>query len=169
MEENRLGLEPKSKPKPTTIPGRYVLLIGLVLGILVLFGFIINRATRGSDSPQIAGELLSAQTLAEKYGVQVNLIAVTAGGGLVDLRLKILDAEKAKLLLQEPTDVPVLHIGEDEALLTAPEDSTGQLLNSLQDDGNVFLMYPNVGNVLQPGTLVTVQFGEISLEPLPAQ
>ncbi len=169
MEENSIGLEQQAKPKPTTIPGRYVLLIGLLLGLLVLFGFIINRATRGSGTSQTAGELLSEQALAERYGIQVNLIAVTAAGGLVDIRLKILDAEKARLLLQESIDVPKLRIGEDEALLTGPEDAADQILNTLEDEGIIFLMYPNVAGVLAPGKLVTVQFGDIWLEPVPAQ
>jgi hypothetical protein len=169
MEENSIGLEPEPKSKRIAIPGRYVLLIGLLLALLVLFGFIINRATRGSGTSQMAGELLSEQALAEKYGVQVNLIAVTAAGGLVDLRLKILDAEKARLLLQESSDVPKLRIGEDEALLIGPEDAADQILSSLEDDAPLFLMYPNVAGVLEPGKLVTVQFGEIWLEPVPAQ
>ena len=116
-----------------------------------------------NSSPQ------DVKALADQYGIRVNLIAVTAAGGLVDFRLKILDAEKARLLLQESSDVPALLVANGEAVLTAPEDSTGQLLNSLVDDGNIFLMYPNVGSAIKPGMPVTVQFGEIRLEPIQAQ
>lgn len=134
------------------------------MGVL-LIGFLISRGMQ-SPNGKPAGELISAQTLAEQYGVRVNLIAVTAAGGLVDLRLKILDAEKASLLLQDSSDFPSLVVGGGKAMLTAPEDSSGQLLNSLMDDGNLFLAFPNVGGVVKPGMLVTVQFGEINLEPI---
>lgn len=148
----------------TATPGKYLLWIGLIMGLL-LIGFFITRSMQPSTAKP-AGDLISAQTLADEYGVQVNLIAVTAAGGLVDLRLKILDAEKAHLLLQDSGDVPTLLVGDGAASLKAPEDSTGQLLNNLVDDGNVFLAYPNVGSVVQPGMLVTVQFGEVGLEPI---
>ena len=157
------------KTIPTANLGRYVPLFAIILGLLVVFGFVFTRVRTPSGAPQAAGDLISAQTLADQYGVRVNLIAVTAAGGLVDFRLKIVDAEKAKLLLQESSDVPSLLVGEDGAVLTAPEDSTGQLLNSLADDGNIFLMYPNVGSVVKPGMLVTVQFGEIRMEPITAK
>jgi hypothetical protein len=37
--------------------------------------------------------------LEDKYGLRVNLTAVTSSGSFVSLRLKIADGEKAKLLL----------------------------------------------------------------------
>lgn len=148
----------------TANPGKLLIGIGLLLSVL-LIGFFMTRGTQ-SSSMKTTGNLISADTLADQYGVRVNLIAVTAAGGLVDFRLKILDAEKARLLLQDSNDIPSLLVGNGGALLTAPEDATGQLLNNLVDDGNVFLAFPNVGSVVKPGTLVTVQFDEIGLEPV---
>jgi hypothetical protein len=158
-----------SKTTPTANLGRYVPLFAIILALLVVFGFVFSRLRTPSGTPQAAGDLISEHTLADQYGIRVNLIAVTAAGGLVDFRLKILDAEKARLLLQESSDVPALLVANGEAVLTAPEDSTGQLLNSLVHDGNVFLMYPKVGSAVKPGNPVTVQFGEIRLEPIQAQ
>jgi len=157
------------KTTPTVNLGRYVPLFALLLGLLVVFAFVFIKMTQQPGIPQVAGDLISEQTLADQYGIRINLIAVTAAGGLVDFRMKILDAEKAKLLLQENSDVPTLLVGEGNATLTAPEDTTGQLLNSLADDSYIFLMYPNVGNVGKPGMLVTVQFGEMRLEPITVQ
>ncbi|MCA9901402.1 MAG: hypothetical protein KC433_24625 [Anaerolineales bacterium] len=150
--------------KLTANSGQYLLWVGLAMSLL-LIGFFVLRGNRPS-SGKATGDLISAQTLAEQYGIRVNLIGITAAGGLVDLRLKILDAEKASLLLQDSSDVPTLVVGNGAAVLVAPEDSTGQLLNNLMDDGNVFLAFPNVRNVLKPGMLVTVQFGELRLEPI---
>lgn len=141
-----------------------MLWLALTVGIL-LVGFLIIRVKQSSRL-QPVGDFISAQTLAAQYGVQVNLVAVTAAGGLVDLRLKILSADKAGLLLQDSGDIPTLLVGDGEAMLTAPEDATGQLLNSLMDDGNVFLTYPNLGNVVKPGMVITVQFDDVHLEPI---
>ena len=134
--------------KLTANSGQYLLWVGLAMSLL-LIGFFVLRGNRPS-SGKATGDLISAQTLAEQYGIRVNLIGITAAGGLVDLRLKILDAEKASLLLQDSSDVPTLVVGNGAAVLVAPEDSTGQLLNNLMDDGNVFLAFPNVRNVLKP-------------------
>ncbi len=150
-------------------PLRYTLLFVLLLGFLLVMGFVLNRMTQQPGTTEAAGDFISEKTLADQYGLRVNLIAVTAAGGLVDFRLKILDAEKARLLLQDNSDVPTLLVAEDDTMLTAPEDSTGQLINSLADDGSVFLLYPNVEGVLRPGMPVTVQFGEMRLEPIRAQ
>ncbi len=167
MDEKTISLQ--TTPMTATNLGRHVPLIAIIIGLLVVFGFVFTRMRTPASTPQAAGDLISAQTLADQYGVRVNLIAVTAAGGLVDFRLKILDAEKAGLLLQESSDIPTLLVGDGIAVLTAPEDSTGQLLSSLEDDGNVFLMYPNVGSAVKPGMPVTVQFGEIRLEPISVQ
>jgi hypothetical protein len=150
--------------KSTAMLSQYLLMIGLIVGLMFV-GIFIARIIKPSGMNS-SGDLISAETLADQYGVRVNLIAVTAAGGLVDVRLKILDAEKARLLLQDSSDIPSLLVGDGDAVLTAPEDATGQLLNNLIDDGNVFLAFPNVGSVVQPGMLVTVRFDEIGLEPI---
>ncbi|MCA9916363.1 MAG: hypothetical protein KC445_00345 [Anaerolineales bacterium] len=156
---------------PIANPDRYLPLIVFVVGLLVVLGlmFTYKRMRPLWEVSAAADTVVSEQTLADQYGVRVNLLAVTAVGGMVDLRLKILDAEKASLLLQDSGDVPILHIENGQAVLKAPEDSTGQLMSNLTDDGNIFLAFPNVGNVLKPGMLVTIQFGEISLESIPAR
>ncbi|MBP6469328.1 MAG: hypothetical protein KBE23_03625 [Chloroflexi bacterium] len=147
-------------------PVRYLPLGALLLGLLVVIGFLVSRAVQQPGAASSGGGYISAQTLADEFGVRVNLIAVTAAGGLVDFRLKILDAEKAKLLFQDSGDAPRLLIGDGAAVLTAPEDSTSQLLGTLEDDGNVFLTFPNVGSVTKPGMSAIVEFGEIRLEPV---
>ncbi len=161
MDEKTISLK-----TPAANPSRTMLLMALLAGLLVVIGFLVSRAIQPPGAASSGSDYISAQTLADEYGVRVNLIAVTAAGGLVDFRLKILDAEKAKLLFQDSGDAPRLLIGDGAAVLTAPEDSSSQLLGSLEDDGNIFLTFPNVGNVTQPGMSAIVAFGEIRLEPI---
>ncbi|MCB9423087.1 MAG: hypothetical protein H6667_25025 [Ardenticatenaceae bacterium] len=167
MNEKLVDL--KTMPTATTHPRRFAPLAVILFGLLVVLGLVFARTNRQPANTQSSENLVSAQNLADEYGVRINLIAVTAAGGLVDFRLKILDATKAKLLLRDKSDAPILITGERNTALTAPEDSTSQLFNGLEDNGNVFLTFPNVGGVMKPGMLVTVQFGDVRLEPITVQ
>ena len=158
-----------SETKSTLNWGKFTPAILLLVGLLLLFGFVINRQFLQLGKPQVAGEAISAQLLEEQYGMRVNLLAITASGGLVDLRLKVLDAEKAKLLLQDSDDVPTLLVGDGSDVLAPPESSASDLFNSINDDGNIFLIFPNTANIVKPNALVTVQFGDIRLEPITVQ
>jgi hypothetical protein len=110
---------------------------------------------------------ISQQVLEQKYGLRVNLIGVTAVGGMVDLRLKMIDGEKAKLLLADAKNFPALFSKTGITLNTDP-DTKSQPIKF--DSGNdLFLMYPNSGNAVTPGSPVTVLFGNIAVEPINAR
>ncbi|MCA9873223.1 MAG: hypothetical protein KC441_06200 [Anaerolineales bacterium] len=146
-------------------PRKSILLLVLLAGLLVAAGGVLYRQGWRPGGGPFSRQAISAQTLSDEYGLRVNLVAVTAVGGLVDLRLKVLDAEKAKRLLQDTGDAPILYVGEKGTVLTAPQDNIFDLLNGLEDGGNIFLVYPNTGNAARAGMPVTVQFGDIRLEP----
>ena len=80
----------------------------------------------------------------------VNLVAPTAAGGLVDLRLKITDGEKSRLLLAEKGNFPIL-VTEQGVRLVAPEETTSQEIQFVTG-GNLFIIYPNSSNAIKPGT-----------------
>lgn len=54
-----------------------------------------------------------------RYGIQITQIGLTAAGGLVDFRFKVLDAAKARQLLGDPANAPVL-IAEHNPPLMPP-------------------------------------------------
>jgi|GEM_PF-1121482 hypothetical protein len=109
--------------------------------------------------------VISQAVLEEKYGLRVNLAAVTAAGGMVDVRLKILDGEKAKLLLADKNNFPVLLADDGRVVLHESEYTKSQELK-LESDGNIFLLFSNIGGVVKPGSSVTLKFGEIALEAI---
>lgn len=141
-----------------------IILIVLVLG--GLFTYINLQMRTASSLPQTTQ--ISLSTLEENYGLRVDLIGVTAAGGLVDLRFKVLDAEKAKKLLKDSKSLPQLVVADSGAILNTSEDSQSQEMK-LENDGNLFLLFPNAGNALKPGSPVMVRFGDISLEPIIAK
>jgi hypothetical protein len=138
-----------------------------VLSLLIAAGFLALLAwnARQNASANLAANPISQQMLEEKYGLRVNLIAVTAAGGMVDLRLKMLDGEKAKLLLQDQKNFPALLVSDSHVRLSASEDTNSQEIK-FEKNGGLFLLFSNSGNAVKPGSTVSIVFGDIRLEPV---
>lgn len=98
-----------------------------------------------------------------RSGVQVAQIGMAAGGGLVDLRLKVLDAAKASKLLGNPANVPTLFAG-DTPPLQPPHHA---LRNARFGNGLIFyILYPNTRGAVKPGSEVVVAMGDVRLGPV---
>ena len=145
---------------------RFVLVV--VLASVALVGLLACTALSRRAAAPPGATLISQSTLEEQYGLRVNLLAVTAAGGMVDLRLKVLDAVKARLLLQDSKRNPALFVPGQGVILTAPEGSQAQD-SALENGGIIYFMFPNVRNAIKPGAPVTVTFGDVALEPIPAK
>jgi hypothetical protein len=147
------------------------LIIAIIFILLVLAGLLAFNMLKTDPvaSAAPAGLVQIAQnTLEEQYGLRVNLVAVTAAGGLVDVRFTFVDGEKVKALLQEPGNFPTLQVAGNPVTLSAPEE--GRPAEILYEDGaNMFLMYPNAGNLVKAGTPVTIIFGSLQVEPIVAK
>jgi len=136
----------------------------VAVGIITMF-FIYQSASRPAVP---AATVIPASVLEERYGLRVNLIGVTAAGGLIDLRLKLIDGEKAKSLLQDPNHFPSLWIADGDVSLMVPEENRTQEIK-FEDDGNLFLMFPNARGIVKPGTPVIIRFGDVQVGPIPAR
>jgi hypothetical protein len=101
--------------------------IGIILSILVVVAIYINNVSRAFQAASLpkGTAVISQGTLEEKYGLRVNLVALTAAGGMVDVRLKIVDGEKFKTLLADRNNFPTLYT-EQGVTLTAPEETKSQ-------------------------------------------
>jgi hypothetical protein len=114
-----------------------------------------------------APEAVSADIFEERFGIRVTRVAVTAGGGMIDFRFKILDREKARQVLADPHQPPTL-VAEDSGLtLTAPHHMARNI--RLQKDAVCFLLYPNARNAVKAGTPVSAVFGNFKVESVKAQ
>jgi hypothetical protein len=146
------------------------LIVGIILALVILIGFVAYRGQQPPEALVSSSGMttLSQSVLEEKYGVRVNLVAVTAAGGLVDVRLKLVDGEKAKTLLQDPAHFPALWISGGNVTLVVPEENRTQEIQ-FEDGGNLFVMFPNGRGIVKPGTLVSIRFGDVQVEPIPAK
>ncbi len=142
------------------------LFIAFILIVLLSLGlYLFNSYQTLNPSSQPKGvTVLSQQAFEEQYGLRVNLVAVTAANGMVDLRLKIVDGAKAKLLLQDKKNFPAVFVNAN-VTLNASAEVKSQVIQ-FENDGNLFLMFPNAGNAVKRGSTVTILFGGIALEPI---
>ena len=148
---------------------RWLLGTALLIAALALIAlFIAAQSANRAATTAAAANTISASVLEERYGLRVNLIAKTAAGGLVDVRLKVLDAAKAKALLSDPKNFPTLKVAGSDTVLATSEDMQLQALQAL-DGGLVAILYSNRGSIVQPNAAVSVNFGDVQLEPIAAK
>jgi hypothetical protein len=133
--------------------------VALLAGILQVIFSVANPASNRNIQAMTAAELES------EYGLRVRLIGVTAAGGMVDVRFKVLDPLKAEKILRNPEMLPRLIAGKT-VLQTTPPDLDSLVL---EKDGIVFMLFPNSGGAVRPGAPVTIAFGDLHLEAIPAQ
>jgi hypothetical protein len=150
---------------------RTILIVVGGVFVAVVFAFFFGGNTpdwqAGSAAVRSIGpaQTISNQELEEQYGLRITLIGVTAGGGLVDLRFKVVDAEKAKLLFKDHDNMPVLIPEGSKVRLGLPGRHNTDFIT-----GKVYYMlYGNANGVVQPGKPVSVAFGDLILEPIIAQ
>jgi len=139
-----------------------------LLGVLLVGAYLLNLSrTSGATSLPKGTITISQAALEEKYGLHLNLVAITAAGGFVDVRLKILDSEKAKSLLQDKNNFPSLYTN-DAVRLNVPAEGKQEEIR-FEKNGILFFMYPNAGNAVRRGDQVRIIFGNLALEPTVVQ
>ncbi|MEZ4866165.1 MAG: hypothetical protein R3C14_32915 [Caldilineaceae bacterium] len=170
---------------PTSSPVRPLRWLKYALQALVLLpviaGFLLYRAwtAPATDSSvaltgavgqneQSTVTIISAQTLEERFGLRVAMIAITGGGGIVDFRYRILDKDKAQFLLNDPNNAPVLTVEGSDIRLMPPSHASKHSAR-LENNKTYFNFYPNTQNALQPGSRVVVVMGSLRLEPIVVQ
>ena len=123
-------------------------------------------ATTPPPAPKPLQALPPPSELELQVGIQVAHIALTASGGLVDARFKVLDASKATALLADPANVPMLIAGDKPPVMAPHHALKGA---RYAKDQVFFIIYPNTRSAIQPGADVMVAFGAARLGPVKAQ
>lgn len=148
---------------------------GFLAGVLVAAGIVAlalwlpQRASGGSSDarsaappPQWQRPSVSASGLAERSGVRLVRVAVTGGGGLLDLRYQVVDPSKAVSVHEEQT--PPAIIDERTGLvldrLLMGHAHQGQLKPAV----TYYLIFENTGNWVRHGSEVTVLLGDAQVE-----
>lgn len=113
----------------------------------------------GSLDAVCSTPLTSFAELEEKYGLQVSLVGITAMNSFVDVRLKIIDPDKAHALLANQSALLV----DQKVLILAPHMHAHWKLKT----GKLFLMFfPTQNFTVQSGSEVSLVFGRVRVEPI---
>lgn len=119
-----------------------------------------------------AAHIRPAPTLAKptaieiQNGIQLAQVGIAASGGLVDVRFRVLDAAKAKALLSNQANMPMLVAGDKPPVMPPHHALRGAKVAQ----GQLFyILYPNSRGLIQPGTEVSVAWGDVRLGPVTAQ
>jgi len=143
----------------------------LVAALSVCSGCTVDQQQTAKAQPasQSTSGYISNDQLEAQYGIRVMLIGVSAAGGIVDFRYKVSDPVKAATLLQDPANTAVL-TAVDTGLSLTPTHMGRHHGQMAGKRGAVpFNFYPNVRGAVKHGTLVSVAFGKIKVEPIAAQ
>lgn len=148
--------------------------LAAIVGVLVLpvaVAAAITYTAPGSGLPSdadvAAARVVSAADMESEYGIKVNLVAVSAAGGMIDLRFTVTDKDKAIHLLHDATVMPELLVEPSGKVIRAPTGMRHKV--TVLDGGNYFILYPNPGGAIQAGTPVSVVIDSVRLAPLDAQ
>lgn len=100
-------------------------------------------------------------------GIRVTLIGVTAAGGMVDFRFKVLDAEKASQIFQDHATMPVLSLKDSKVRIMMPEGASHSM--SFENGKVYYMLFGNPGGAVQPGSQVILTIGGLRVGPIEAQ
>jgi len=124
-----------------------------------------------SPPPAPTGGAVEERVLTEEtWGVQVLPVRLTGAGYFLDVRLHVIDPEKAAALLKG--------VGEGEALIihektgtkmTVPATKIGPLRAKTEEpkeNRNYVFLFANANKIIQPGDAVTLIIGNLRAEGL---
>lgn len=101
----------------------------------------------------------SFDELEEKYGIKISLVAATEMGSIIDVRLKIVDPDKAHALLVNQAAILV----DQKFLVLAPHLHTHYKLKP----NKLFLMFfSSQRNTIRAGSEVSLVFGHVRVAPV---
>jgi hypothetical protein len=109
-----------------------------------------------------ARPVVDAGGLGEASGVEITTVAVTGGGGLVDLRFKVVDPDRADALHDEST--PPAVVDEQSGLVVHDLLMNHAHSGPFKTGVTYYLVFNNPGNWVHRGGTVTVLLGDAQVE-----
>lgn len=116
----------------------------------------------------------AAEVLAAQWGIRVQSLHLSSAGSMLDLRYRVLDAQKAAAFMDGKVQ-PYLLDAAHGAKLGVPDTPVLGRIRQTARNGNIltdrsyFVMFGNPGKLLQPGDKVTLLLGPQTLAELAVQ
>jgi hypothetical protein len=137
-------------------------ILGLVLGGLLITSAILGWRSFVSRQEWVPGTMPVSEEIEEKFGVRFTFLAVTAEGGMVELRYRVVDEDKAANFGHYTETAPML-VSEDTGDIV--DVTVMGLHNHRVEPGRTYyILYRNTGGALKSGRPVTIAIGNYDLE-----
>lgn len=120
-----------------------------------------------SSGPAATGATPTNPAIEATWGIRVTHVAVTADGGLVELRFVVLDSDRALAMMQNVANIPVLRNEVTGAL--APSVALMAAKHQISAGRESFLLYRNTRGAVKPNQPVSIVFGTLELDHVVAQ
>ncbi|MCB9423085.1 MAG: hypothetical protein H6667_25015 [Ardenticatenaceae bacterium] len=136
---------------------RLTLLVSLALFLMIVF---LVPAIQARMTPYNQDDVVAA--IEDQYGIHITMLAMTAGGGVIDFRFQIVDPEKANNYMHGPyEDLPALVV-EHNGTRIDPRPHTHHV--NYEFGRTYYALYRNPGGVVKAGTRVTIILGNLQLK-----
>ncbi len=165
-------LAPEAPAPPPAPTGRrrlrLLVVLAAVLSLVAVGGGVNAWRQHLASDVRNGTTLVTADGMAARYGIDIDLLAVTAAGGLVELRYQVVDPDKAAALVHDPELSPALvaeGTGKTLVMSTPPHHHGTEL----QLGGTYFFLMANAETALHKGDEVTLIIGDARMEHLEMQ
>jgi hypothetical protein len=138
--------------------------IAVVAGVLAAWFLYSGRKDQSAAAPAAVAQISWGRTpvdtdgLAARSGVRITQVAVTGGGGLLDLRFQVLDPNRANSLHDAAT--PPAVIDESSGLVVRDLLMSHAHTGKFTAGETYYLVFENPGNWIRRGSKVTVLLGQ---------
>jgi hypothetical protein len=127
-----------------------------------------GEAQPEADTTAEAAAAAGPVNLAERWGIEVTSLRLTANDHMIDFRYRVLDPVKAEELFVRQNKPALIHQETGKVLVVPNTAKVGPLRNSdTPQAGRIYWMFfGNAGNLVKAGDAVTVVIGEFRAENL---
>ena len=138
-----------------------IVVAGLVLWLSHAFG---GGAKRTADKVPVSWQrpVVTADGLTQQNGVKITQVVVTGDGGLVDLRFKVVDPDRANAL-HDPATPPAV-VEEESGLVVHELFMNHSHTGPYKAGVTYYLVFNNPGNWVHHGSRVSVMLGNAQVE-----
>jgi len=131
------------------------------------------KSTAAPAAESRVAAAMPAQSEANALGIHVTALRVSAGGFMLDLRYRVVDPERAKLLLDRKVPAYLVDEATGTRLGVPSTAKLGRLRQGAQTnirtDRDYGMLFGNPGRYLQPGAKVTLVAGDVQVPHLTVQ
>lgn len=128
-------------------------------------------AIERAAEPNAPGDDSSADLLEEQWGIKVERTMLSAGGYMVDFRFRVLDAAKARPILDRRTNPYLIDQATGAQFIVPSPPKIGQLRSgkTIREGAVYAILFANPGKYMKSGNKVTVVVGDFQARDIVIQ